>query len=133
METKGDVTTITGMDLVGCTVRDGAAAIAFYRDVLGMTPTLVADSGRAAEFELADGTTFGVWQPPEEWSHVKPGIGVMFAVPDIHAAIAQMRERGAMLGEVIESPVCFKAWGADPEGNAFAIHQRKSNASSSHA
>lgn len=111
---------IKGFDLVGLTVRDAKSTIAFYRDVLGMTPTMTDERG--AEFELADGATFGIWQPEEEWPK---GWGVMFSVADIKAAVASMRERGAELSDPMESPVCFMSFGKDPEGNAFIVHQRK--------
>jgi predicted enzyme related to lactoylglutathione lyase len=121
--TSQDAANIRGMDLVGVTARDGAAVIAFYRDVLGLKPTLEAPSGTAAEFELADGSTFGVWQP--EGDEAPPGLGVLFSVPDLDAAIARARERGAKLGDVMEFPACRMAGGADPEGNHFVLHQRK--------
>ena len=41
---------ITGVDLFGYTVRDAAKTIAFYRDVLGMKPTMENEQG--AEFTL---------------------------------------------------------------------------------
>ena len=114
---------IRGFDLVGLTVRDGKTAIAFYRDVLGMKPTDVDEGGRSAEFELADGVTFGIWQPEQDWP---AGWGVMFSVADIHSAVKAMRERGAELSDPMETPVCFMSFGKDPEGNAFVVHQRKS-------
>ena len=52
---------ITGMDLSGYMVKDAARAIAFYRDVLGFEPTKVYPDNRGAEYELPDGTTFGLW------------------------------------------------------------------------
>lgn len=111
---------IKGFDLVGLTVRDAKSTIAFYRDVLGMTPTMTDEHG--AEFELADGATLGIWQPEENWP---TGWGVMFSVADIKAAVESMRKRGAELSEPMESPVCFMSFGQDPEGNAFIVHQRK--------
>jgi predicted enzyme related to lactoylglutathione lyase len=49
----------------------------------------------------------------------------MFAVGDIHAAVAQFRAHGATLPDPIETPVCFLSPGKDPDGNLFVIHQRK--------
>jgi len=49
----------------------------------------------------------------------------MFAVDDAQAAVAEIRKRGANVGDVFESPVCYMAIGEDPEGNGFIIHQRK--------
>jgi catechol 2,3-dioxygenase-like lactoylglutathione lyase family enzyme len=56
--------TIVGLDLAAVLVNDPERAIAFHRDVLGITPTAVQDRG--AEFTLRDGTTFGVWPGDEK-------------------------------------------------------------------
>ncbi len=119
---RTDTTTaITGMDISAYLVRDPQRAIEFYRDVLGMTPTAIDDQGRGAEFELADGSTFGVWKPEDG----QTGGAIMFAVEDAKAAVEHYRSRGLALSDVTESPVCFMAFGQDPEGNAIIIHQRK--------
>lgn len=112
---------ITGLDLVGCTVADVPRSVAFYRDTLGLVPTMVHEEG--AEFIFPDGTTLGIWNPGGD--DVKPSYGVMFAVPDIHTMQAALRERGLNLADPYESPVCFMLFGADPDGNAFILHQRK--------
>jgi len=112
---------ITGIDLTAYLVRDPDRAVAFYRDVLGMTPTAIDDQGRGAEFTLPDGSTFGVWKPDD----AATGGAIMFAVEDARAAVEYYRARGLGLSDVMESPVCFMAFGADPEGNAIIIHQRK--------
>lgn len=117
-ETKA---TIKGMDIAAYLVRDPQKAIAFYRDVLGITPTAVDDQGRGAEFTLSDGTTFGVWKPEEGGT----GGAIMFAVEDARAAVDEYRSRGLAISDVVESPVCFMAFASDPEGNGFIIHQRK--------
>ena len=111
---------IRGVDLFEFAVRDAKTTIAFYKDVLGMTPT--DEDDRGAEFTFANGTTFGIWQPDGEYPI---GAGVMFAVDDARAAVEQLRARGAQLCNVVESRVCFMSWGTDPEGNRFIIHQRK--------
>ncbi len=115
---------IKGIDIVTHLTSDAARSIAFYRDVLGLVPTF-ADENQGAEFELADGSTFGVWRPDEGPTS---GATVMFAVDDIAAAVALFRSRGAHLSDPTESPVCHMAFGADPDGNGFVVHQRKSHA-----
>jgi predicted enzyme related to lactoylglutathione lyase len=117
---------ITGVDLFGCLVDDPVRAIAFYRDVLGMTPTSIDDQGRGAEFTLADGSTFGVWHGRDFGK--TSGAAVMLAVDDVHAAVALFRERGAKLSDPIEGPVCLMAFGEDPDGNGVIIHHRKTAA-----
>ena len=112
---------IKGIDIASYLVKDPQAAIAFYRDVLGMTPTAVDEQGRGAEFTLPDGSTFGVWKPDDGAT----GGAMMFAVDDAKEAVQRYRERGLQLSDVMESPVCFMAFGRDPEGNAIIIHQRK--------
>jgi predicted enzyme related to lactoylglutathione lyase len=114
-------TAIRGVDLTAYLVRDPQRAIAFYRDVLGMTPTEIDEQGRGAEFTLADGSTFGVWKPDDN----QTGGAIMFAVEDAASAVEHYRARGLALSDVVESPVCLMAFGADPEGNAIIIHQRK--------
>lgn len=114
-------TAIKGMDIAAYLVRDPQKAIAFYRDVLGMTPTMVDEQGRGAEFTLADGSTFGVWKPEDG----ETGGAIMFAVEDAKRAVEHYRARGLQLSDVMESPVCLMAFGQDPEGNSIIIHQRK--------
>ncbi len=112
---------ITGLDLSYVLVTDPQKAIAFYRDVVGLVPTNIDEEGRGAEFDLGDGQTFGVWSTGDG----KTGGGVFFAVDDINAAISEMRARGLQVSPPDETPVCFMAFAADPDGNGFAIHQRK--------
>ena len=112
---------ITGVDLFEFSVRDKAKTVAFYRDVLGLNPTDEDEHG--AEFTFGDGTTFGIWQPDSD--DYPLGAGIMFAVADINKAVEHFRARGAGLGEIMESRVCFMSFGRDPDGNRFVIHQRK--------
>lgn len=118
------LTSINGIDLAGYLVTDPQAAIAYYRDVLGLTPTDIDDDGRGSEFDLADGGTFGVWRTPEE----QTGGFVMFAVNDVRAKLAELKSRDVAFSDVMDSPNCVMAFGADPEGNGVIIHQRKAHA-----
>ena len=118
-------TKITGVDIFGPATKDAKRLIGFYRDILGMPPTGIDENESGAEFELADGTTFGVYQP-QEAPESGAGYTALFAVDDINAAVALFRSRGAKLGDSFETPVCFMSLGEDPDGNEFGIHQRKS-------
>jgi predicted enzyme related to lactoylglutathione lyase len=115
--------TITGIDISGYLVRDPQTAIAFYREKLGIEPTEVDDEGRGAEFTLADGTTFGVWNMPDNTT----GGFVMFAVSDLQDAVKTYRARGVNVSDITETPVCYMAFAQDPEGNGIILHQRKFN------
>jgi len=79
-----------------------------------------------AEFTFPDGTTFGLFKPDDqEW---RRGGGLMFAVDDLDAAVAQYKARGVKLdddGAIEDTPVCRMAFGEDSEGNYFILHQRK--------
>src|ERR1700680_4605741 len=121
-QTKGDGASITGIDLSAILVRDPAAQVGFYRDVLGIAPTKVDDGGRGAEFTLADGAAFGVWNQGD--GPELDGKVTFFAVGDAGAAVEAIRKRGGTVSELIESPVCRMAFGADPDENGFVIHQR---------
>jgi len=67
--------TITGMDLSGYMVKDAARAIAFYRDVLGLEPAVVYPDNRGAEYEFADGSTFGLWNAGGQVMPFQPSNG----------------------------------------------------------
>ena len=118
------LTSINGVDLAGYLVADPQAALTYYRDVLGMTPTWIDEEGNGSEYDLADGQTFGVWRTPE----VDKGGFVMFAVSDVRAKLAELRSRGVTFSEVEDTPNCLMAFGPDPEGNSVIIHQRKAHA-----
>lgn len=112
---------ITGIDAFEFTAQDKPRMIAFYRDVLGLTPTDEDEHG--AEFAFADGTTLAIWKP--ETDDYPTGPAVMFAVEDIDEAVGYFRGRGAVLSDVVATRVCFMSFGRDPEGNRFVVHQRK--------
>ena len=112
----------TGIDLHAYLVKDPKRAIAFYKNNLGLSPTMESEQG--AEFELGDGTTFGVWKLEDGSWHASSGI--FFAVPDIEHAVGQLRNSGVkILEEIRESSVCKMAAAEDSEGNIFILHQRK--------
>jgi predicted enzyme related to lactoylglutathione lyase len=113
---------IRGIDVHTYLVKDAQRAIAFYRDVMELQPAWEREQG--AEFELADGATFGVWKMDDgSWS---AGTGVMFAVPDARAAADYYRARGAkVMSDVHENPNCTMAFVEDSEGNHFILHSRK--------
>ena len=114
-------TAITGIDLIGAVVPDIKAAIAFYRDRLGLVPTSPTD-GEGAEFTMNDGITYGLWQPEEP---TPQHYSVMFRVADARKAVEAMRARGGEFTDVMESPVCYMGFGKDPDGNNVIIHERK--------
>ena len=116
---------VTGLDLSGYMVKDAERAIAFYRDVLGMEPQRVYPEGRGAEYELPDGTVFGLWGGNGAVMPFQPSNGILFAVDDFDAALAALKERGIDVIMQRETPVCFMAMINDTEGNMVTLHKRK--------
>jgi predicted enzyme related to lactoylglutathione lyase len=106
-------------------VKDAARAIAFYRDVLGLEPVTVYPDGRGAEYELADGTTFGLWGGGGFVIPFQPSNGILFAVDDFDAAVAALEARKIPILMQHETPVCFMAMISDTEGNSVTLHKRK--------
>ena len=112
------------MDLSGYMAKDVPRAIAFYRDVLGLEPTKVFPDNHGAEYELPDGTTFGLWGGGGMMPF-QPSNGILFAVDDLDAAVAAVKARGIPILMEHESPVCFMAMINDTEGNSVVLHKRK--------
>ena len=116
---------ITGLDLSGYMCQDASRAIAFYRDVLGLEPSRVYPENRGAEYELADGSTFGLWGGGGNVMPFQPSNGILFAVDDIDAAIAILKSRGIAIAAERDTPVCRMAMLHDTEGNLVTLHKRK--------
>ena len=113
------------MDLSGYMVKDAARAIAFYREVLGLEPVLVYPDDRGAEYELPDGSTFGLWGGGGKVMPFQPSNGILFAVDDLDAAVAAVKARGIPIVMEQETPNCFMAMITDTEGNCIFLHKRK--------
>jgi predicted enzyme related to lactoylglutathione lyase len=115
---------ISGIDIHAYMVKDVARAMKFYRDGLGLEPTTTYPNDGGAEYELSDGSTFGLWNPGAMMPF-QPSGGVMFAVDDIEAARTQAVSAGATMQPPFESPVCWISMGTDTEGNTLILHKRK--------
>ena len=115
-------TTITGMDATYYLCKDLVRASNFYKDVLGLTPTLEVPDF-VTEFTFPSGETFGLYKPEQ----FEPSGGVLFHVGDIKATVEKLKGKGVKFDEeeMTETPVCFMAFAKDSEGNSFIIHQTK--------
>ncbi len=113
------------MDLSVYMIKDAARAIGFYRDALGLEPVTVYPENKGAEYELADGTTFGLWEGGGAVPF-QPNNGILFAVDDLPAAVEAVKARGIPVLMEHETPVCFLAMFNDTEGNTITLHKRKS-------
>jgi predicted enzyme related to lactoylglutathione lyase len=116
---------ITGIDASYYLTKDLGKSTAFYTSLFGMEPTMhVPDMVSEWTFSK-DGTTFGLYQP-DDAANWHPGGGILFNVPDIKAAKKASETLGAAFDDhEEETPMCFMAFGTDPEGNNFILHQPK--------
>jgi extradiol dioxygenase family protein len=104
-------------------VRDVPRAREFYGNVLGLRPGdsfgdhwIEFDVGNVT-FGIGDGTPLGF----------VPGAsnGAAFEVDDVHAMRERLRAAGVEVGELHEFPSCVVCFASDPDGNRFALHQRR--------
>jgi predicted enzyme related to lactoylglutathione lyase len=115
---------ITGMDISAFMCKDGARAITWYRDVLGLEPVKVYPDNRGAEYELPDGTTFGLFGGGGAMPF-QPSNGILFAVDNFDVAVSSLKSRGIPVVLERETPNCFMAVINDTEGNSVFLHKRK--------
>lgn len=115
-----------GLDFVSYSVTDMDRSEAFYRDALGLDIELArGEPGTRAsgymEFD-AGGTAISLTALPQ----LHPNAIVALAVEDVGEAVAELRGKGVEIAmDPIETPVCFMAVVADPDGNKILLHQRK--------
>lgn len=114
---------VRAMAFVAYPVGDIARATAFYRDVVGLVPGetfgeawIEFDVG-ALSFVLTKGESVGL-APGSQFS-------AAFDVDDIASFRERLIARGVPVTDAYEAPSCWSAFVTDPDGNRFAIHQRK--------
>jgi extradiol dioxygenase family protein len=112
------------MAFIAYSVKDVPKARAFYQDVLGLQP---GDSfgDHWVEFDVGN-VTFGIGNGEPLGYMPGQSTGAAFEVDDIHAMRKRLQDSGVTVSEVHDFPPCFSCFTNDPEGNRFAIHQRKS-------
>jgi catechol 2,3-dioxygenase-like lactoylglutathione lyase family enzyme len=116
---------VTGTDFITVSTKDIDAAVAFYRDVLGLEEGKRWGDMPAVEFETGN-LTIAVMQSDafgiEFQANNHP---LEFHVEDFDAAKGELEARGVEFrGDVLDSGVCHQAFFADPDGNTLAIHHR---------
>lgn len=116
---------IKGVDYVIYQVKDLKKSIEFYRDTLGLKP--LGEPGESwAEFDCGNVTldigTFSYDPKVKGGNNAQVG----FAVDDVPATLADLKKKGVtVLYDTYETPVCWGAAIADPDGNVINIHKRK--------
>jgi predicted enzyme related to lactoylglutathione lyase len=116
---------ITGIDAAYYLTKDLGKSTGFYTALFGFEPTMhVPETVSEWTFDK-DGTTFGLYKP-EDAGNWRPSGGLLFHVDDLKSARSASETLGASFDEHHEeTPMCFMAFGEDPEGNTFILHQRK--------
>jgi len=104
-------------------VRDVPRATAFYRDVLGLTPG-ESFGDHWVEFDIA-GTAFGIGNGESLGFEPGKSTGLSLEVDDIAAMRQRLVDAGIECGEVHNFPNCSAVFASDPEGNKFALHQKR--------
>jgi predicted enzyme related to lactoylglutathione lyase len=114
---------VKDMAFVAYSVRDVPRARAFYRDTLGLIP---GDSfgDHWIEFNVGS-STFGIGNGESLGFEPGASTGAAFEVDDIYATSERLKASGVEVGGVHEFPACLTCFAQDPEGNRFALHQRK--------
>jgi predicted enzyme related to lactoylglutathione lyase len=114
------------LELVAIPVSDVDRAKAFYTDQVGFN----ADH----DHTVSDEMRFVQLTPPGSACSIALGKGIVETAPgsvaglqlvvsDIHAAHAQLTERGVEVGEVQDLPWGSFVFFADPDGNRWSVQQ----------
>jgi catechol 2,3-dioxygenase-like lactoylglutathione lyase family enzyme len=109
------------VDFISVPTRDATAALAWYRDVLGLPESAFT----AGEVE-APNVTLSFWEPLREGLPLTPNeAGIALRVADVEAARAELEARGVeFVAETGDSGVCHMAAFRDPDGNVLILHRR---------
>lgn len=110
-------------------VTDLEVATPFYRDVLGLT--VLEETPFSVRLGAGRGSQISIYKrPPVERGHTM----AHFEVPDIEAAVADLRSRGAVFEEYANGPLVTTdgiaqlgpargAWLKDPDGNVLGLRE----------
>jgi catechol 2,3-dioxygenase-like lactoylglutathione lyase family enzyme len=108
------------VDYVSLPTRDSARAVAWYRDVLGLSASEYTDD----EVETPN-LTLSFWNPEEQGEAFVPNEnGVALRVADVEAAVEELRAEGAEVMGIQDSGVCHMGFVKDPDGNVLILHRR---------
>jgi len=107
-------------------VRDVPRARAFYGETLGLKEGH-SFGDHWIEYDVGN-ATFGIGNG--EGLGFEPGAstGAAFEVDDLPSMRERLKASGVEVGEVHEFPACVTCFARDPEGNRFALHQRRTPA-----
>ena len=110
---------------------DAPAAMEFYRMVFGWQPSEALDMGPSGKYQMFNrphGMIGGMMNKPPEMADVPPNWQIYFRVADLDAAVERIKANGGqILNGPMEVPGGDRVVNAmDPQGAAFALHEKKS-------
>ena len=108
---------------------DAPAAMKFYSEVFGWTPSDAMDMGPMGKYHMFNrphGMIGGMMNKPPEMAHVPPHWVIYFRVPDVHAAADRVKANG---GTILNGPMEVPGgdWvvnAMDPQGATFGLHAK---------
>jgi uncharacterized protein len=109
---------------------DAPAAMKFYTEVFGWTPSETMDMGPMGKYHMFNrphGMIGGMMNKPPEMANVPPNWQIYFLVPDINQAVERIKANG---GQILNGPMEVPGgdWvlnAMDPQGAAFSLHAKK--------
>jgi catechol 2,3-dioxygenase-like lactoylglutathione lyase family enzyme len=108
------------VDFVSVPTRDVARAVAWYRDVLGLSESEYS----GGEVETSN-VTLGFWNPDHDGEVFAPNAaGIGLRVADVDAAVQEAAAAGAEVIGIEDSGVCHMGFVKDPDGNVLILHRR---------
>ncbi len=113
----------------GYPVTDVLRARAFYEGVLKLKPThqFEHEGKHWIEYDIGPATLAISNMSGDQWKPSADGPSVALEVADFDAAVAAVREAGVTFAlEPMDTGVCRMAIMLDPDGNALALHKRRS-------
>jgi predicted enzyme related to lactoylglutathione lyase len=118
---------IVEIAFTGYPVTDMPRARAFYEDVLKLEPTRTVEDGGLAfiEYDLGPSTFAISNMSGADWKPSSDGPVIAFEVEDFDSAVTGLRAHNVkFVFDPFETPVCWMAIVADPDGNSICIHKR---------
>lgn len=114
----------------GYSVTDMKKAKGFYEGLLGLQKSRAFGQHEGddqwVEYDIGAGCLALISGGGKDWPPSPTGTAAAFEVDDFDGFVQKMRDNGVkFVFEPMETPVCWMATVADPDGNRVVIHKRK--------
>ena len=117
--------TVTGVDFVTIPTQNLDGAVEFYGTTLGLERSVYRPERNFAEFETGTVTLSVVVAEKMGFEFTPTRNPLALHVDNVETARADLESRGVQFaGDTFDTGVCHMAFFADPDGNAFMLHNR---------